>query len=679
MGSAGNIFGLMADFNEAIREGQRKMEIWRDGWNDYGNGADTCSMIEYCKKHPEYTKNCTDICVFAQEIKKEETMTQEDKVATQLFEKIEMFRKQNKTVRHGYEKTVNIVLDTSGSMSMWEYIDSIKKITNKLFSIAEPKEYSLHIIYKGNWQGRHSISELKNNDFMDNDPNYPFVNKLTADNIHNCTAVNVFITDGYFENMKAFNDESLKKVPSIILSPVKFPRSTYVPDGWHIVSMNNQAELKEKENTMKVTELKNGDSFQFVDKNVKIYGPVYKKIRGINQTTVSAEWNGTLVKAKGNVVKVDVSKVDAPKVEKKETVENQIKFSQAEVGDKFYLVHDKNKIPYEKVSAFLNSDGFWFSAETYNGKIPVLFYPDDKIILIKEEIDNKEPKKSFIFYDLKIGDNFTFSHAKKYNWGKDWEGIFEKDSNDSVVMKDGDKKITNINPYSPVILVTKAVKKTVKTESKKQLTFGDLKVGDKFVMTISSIGKIGMEKLMPFKDKSGYWLNAKLLEKQWWVGCYEGTAVLDQQEVELIKETKTVEKKLTIADLKAGEKFRFRNLGGDETRIHKKVQCDNFKFDNSYSYFINPENNVSAANHDEEVERVVEEVKKNLTLKDLKVGDKFKFVDNRDVVSLFGECYVANRDCPDAVRHQLENDEVAFFDCNKVFHILSNDYKVEKI
>ena len=310
-------------------------------------------------------------------------------------------------------------------------------------------------------------------------------------------------------------------------------------DGWN----NGEYRKEETMKTMKVTELKNGEHFQFVTDG-KASGPVYKRIKGINQSIVKVSMTIEGIISSLNVNSTaNVVKVDAPKAEK---------------------------------------------------------------------------KKELIFKDLKIGDKFTFTYAKKYSWGKDWEEVFTKIDNVHIMFGDCKTPIS-INDSAKVDLVVSAPE-----EKKKQFTFGDLKVGDKFTVTItlSTVGKIKMEKVVPFKSNNGYWLNAKLMDKHWWIGCYEGTVLLDQQEIELIEAEKPVEKKLTIADLKPGEKFKFvEKHHGDKVYLRVTSPCSF-----GCETFLNEFSSVQEAKFNTEVERVVEEDKKTNKKKvvDLAVGDKFQ-------------------------------------------------------
>ena len=498
MGSAGNIFTLMDDFNEYIRKGSNmeNKEMWNDGWNNNG-------------------------------YKKEKIMTQEDKVAEQLFEKMDMLCKKNKTVRNGYEKTVNIVIDTSGSM--YDCIESVKKIIEKLFSISNG--YKFYALYQGEWK---SIANLKKDILCGADPNYPFINKLTDQDIVENTAVNIFITDGCFSNRNIFDNDGLKKIPSIILSPYKFPKHVYVPENWRIISMDNQAEL-EKEKTMKVTELKNGEHFKFTDEKGKICGPAYRKIKGINQTVVLAELNGLYLKAQGNVVKVD------------------------------------------------------------------------------EPTESGNKKDVIYFTDLKVGDKFEFVSAKQF--GEEWVGVFTKTGLNSVQSSTG-KLWDTINAYIKVILVTE---KKIEKKIEKKLTFGDLKVGDTFTVTFV---RLEGKKIEPHKDSYGIWVNIQVLNKSMFFGGPSESLLLDCQEVELVESEKPVEKKLTIADLDFGEKFRFMNTNA----VCIRVDASNGGLkDSNYAYLM-PSHSVAWAIGTEEVERVVEEVKKTNKEKvvNLAIGDKFQ-------------------------------------------------------
>jgi len=306
----------------------------------------------------------------------------------------------------------------------------------------------------------------------------------------------------------------------------------------------NEKEEKEMDKPMKITSIKNGEYFQFVDSNGAVRGPVYKRIKGINQSVVK--------------VSADIDEV----------------------------IHSMN------------------AYKTAN--------------VIKVDKPEEKAKKPLTFADLKIGDKFKYSNAEKNGWIDLWKGVFTKTGTCSIKDKEGTEY--TVSTHYAVTLVE---------EPKKQLTFGDMKVGDKFIVTSSHGQKAKLERVIPFKDRMGYWINAKLDKNETAFGYgYEGTVLLDQQEVELIEAPKPVEKKLTIADLKRGEKFKFLHGEG----VCMRVNASFFVPNSSYVYLM-PSHFVTWATGTEEVERVVEE-KKQTTLADLKVGDKFKFLSKTSIDGL---------------------------------------------
>ena len=302
---------------------------------------------------------------------------------------------------------------------------------------------------------------------------------------------------------------------------------------------------KGKGKTMKITDIKNGEYFQFVDKDGNVQRPVYKKVRGINQNSIQisfpyGESEGFRNVSSGSrVVKADPEKAKETKKPEK------IPFSEVEVGDEFYT-YDSNLV-FIRVSRFKNL-GSNFDAVTKNGKIPTLFYNDTMVTIVKKAEDKTE--KPLTLADLKVGDKFRYVNT--YFWEDKWKGILTKTGSRNVKFANGEE-IDDAITHHEVILVTEADEKI---KEPKKITFGELKVGDKFIVS-NGIEKFEAEKINPYMDKScGFWVNCKM-SKSWYGVC----PIIDQQEVEL------VEKKLTAGDMEPGEKFKV--LGNDE--IYKAV------------------------------------------------------------------------------------------------------------
>ena len=159
------------------------------------------------------------------------------------------------------------------------------------------------------------------------------------------------------------------------------------------------------------------------------------------------------------------------------------------------------------------------------------------------------------------------------------------------------------------------------------LTFGDLKVGDEFIINKTYNGdKQSFEKIAPYKDEHGYWVNAKLVKTKpgFFYFNMKEIIVLDQQEVE------RVEKKLTIYDLKPGDRFMF--MSGHE--VHTKVS-DHFQPSDQCSYMdktfvINTTKRDAIVKMEPKESDPEDGDKKHLTLGDLKKRDKFQFVRNKE-------------------------------------------------
>jgi len=180
------------------------------------------------------------------------------------------------------------------------------------------------------------------------------------------------------------------------------------------------------------------------------------------------------------------------------------------------------------------------------------------------------------------------------------------------------------NSASNVVKVDKPFTEA-KQEVVKSLTFGDLKVGDEFnIIEVYNGDKQSFEKIAPYKDKHGYWVNAKLVKTKPSYFCFNLSEIilLDQQEVELVEE------KLTIADLKPGEKFSVQGGTGEVyTKVHDHFQLSDqcFYMDKTFHIITTSRGTMVVKLEPKESATEVGD-KQYLTLGDMKKGDKFKIL-----------------------------------------------------
>ena len=374
------------------------------------------------------------------------------------------------------------------------------------------------------------------------------------------------------------------------------------------------SEDKQKEKTLKLSDLKNGDYFKFVDFQGKdTGGPVYQRIKGVNQNTVKISMSS----GDGNFVEMTgASLANIVKVDKPTTEEKTVRFSDINVGDWFHRVDRDCIETLKKVSPY--------SAVEKDYSISYSVHPYSLVVVTKkaeEEKKEKKEKKVNLFSDLKIGDKFKFTDAAKNGWPEKWFDIFTKISKYGIQSSSGEK-YDNVGNSSTFTLVEEAKQEAVteaKTEGKKPLTFGDLEVGDDFIyVSYCYYGGRALDvlyqKMEPDYDGEGWLTNALSVNTS--QAYKKQVAFLDHQKIKL------VEKKLTIADLKPGEKFTMRDVK-DSSWVCTKVY-DSKAINGNCAYISPYKYHVLEIKGDTEVERVTEDAPKKITLAQLDVGKKFR-------------------------------------------------------